>query len=69
MISEYEKRKYEEEMREFCQGSRIIPDGIDPNFMSRGRIKVIKREKEGKRREKVSVVASITRIINNFLGG
>lgn len=67
MISESERRKCEEEMREFCQGSIIIPDGVNPYSMGRGRIKKTMTKKErAKKKERISIVASIGRIINRL---
>lgn len=64
MISEYERKKCEDEMREFCQGSIIIPDGI--NLTGKRRIKRVMTKKEPKKKERVSIVASIGRIINRL---
>lgn len=67
MISESERKKCEEEMREWMGGSIIIPDGIDPKSINRGRIRRMLSKKElTKKRERVSVVASIGRIINRL---
>lgn len=65
MISEYERRKMEEEMREWMGGSIIIPDNV--NLIRKGRIKRTITKKEPKKKERISVIAGITRIISNIL--
>lgn len=65
MIPESERRKCEEEMREFCRGSQIIPEGM--NLTGKGRIKRTMVKKEPKKKERISIVASITRIIGSLL--
>jgi len=66
MISESERRKCEEEMREFCQGNIIIPDNV--NLIRRGRIKrTITRKEPTKKKERMNIVASVSRIIGNIL--
>lgn len=67
MISEYERKKCEEEMREWMGGSIIIPDGVDPKSINRGRIRRMLSKKElTKKKERVSIVASISRIIKRL---
>lgn len=66
MILESERRKCEEEMREFIGGSIIIPDGVNLSSIGRRRIRRTVTKKEPKKKERISIVASITRIINRL---
>lgn len=67
MISESERRKCEEEMREFMGGNIIIPDGVNLSSMGRKRIKIISKKELTKKRERVSIVSAVTRIIGSIL--
>ncbi len=67
MIPEYEKRKMENEMREWMGGNITIPDGASLNSISRRRIKIISKKESTRKKERVSIVASVTRIINHLL--
>ncbi len=67
MIDSYEERKTAEEMRKFMGGNITIPDGVSPFSISRRRIKRTITRKEPKKKDRISVVASIGRIIGNLL--
>lgn len=67
MISEYEERKTAEEMRKFMGGNITIPDGVSPHSISRRRIKIIGKKESARKKERVSIVASIGRIIGNLV--
>lgn len=67
MFNSYEEKKMEEEMRKFCRGSRIISDGVNLSSIGRRRIKIISKKELTKRKERISIVAAVTRIIGSIL--
>lgn len=67
MIGSYEEKKMEEEMRKFCKGSIIIPDSVNLNSIGRRRIKIISKKELTKKRERISIVAAVTRIISHIV--
>ena len=65
MIDSYEEKKMEEEMRKFCKGSIIIPDGVNLTGR-RGIRKVMTKEEPVKKKGRISIVAGVTRIISRL---
>lgn len=67
MFNSYEEKKMEEEMRKFMGGNIIIPDGVNLSSIGRRRIKIISKKELAKKKERISIVAAVTRIIGSIL--
>lgn len=64
MPSDDEYRKMEVEMREFCQGNIIIPNGVDVNNYLRRKVYVLNKKKLLEQKKKHERIGSIIRLIN-----
>ncbi len=60
-----EYRKMEKELRDFCGGNIIVPDGEEEKYLRRGRMQILRVKKKEKpaTRRKMGGISKLRRII------